>query len=98
MTEPHNWVIIKTPDCYKVLGGWSGGYLDGDSWQLNSGIKSVTEDQDYYYFKGWSSSIYKCRKLNWRVTMAMGGILDKLIEAGAELMDENTDWMELFNE
>jgi len=44
--NPDSWVIIKitVPDqktIYKVLGGWSGGYLDGDSWQLNSGIAKV---------------------------------------------------------
>ena len=50
--RPDNWVVIKFTQqvksgntgygrtekvFYKVLGGWSGGYLDGDSWRMNSG-------------------------------------------------------------
>ena len=41
-----NWVVIKfnTEEhgiFYKVLVGTSGGYLDGDSWRMNSGITKV---------------------------------------------------------
>ena len=52
---PDNWVVIKMmpPEkdtMYKVLGGWSGGYLDGDSWRMNSGVTSVEDDGDYFKF------------------------------------------------
>lgn len=68
MTEynPDNWVILKVdgPDgmFYRVLAGWSGGYLDGDSWKINSGIVSIDADETCYYFKGYSGSVYKCHK------------------------------------
>ena len=43
--KPHNWVVVKVDeDFYKVLGGWSGGYLDGDCWILNSCITKVKDD------------------------------------------------------
>lgn len=64
---PDNWVIIKIiledgEALYKVLAGWSGGYLDGDSWRMNSGITGVEEDGDYYNIKGFSGSVYRCHK------------------------------------
>ena len=41
--EPNKWVILeiefKSGVEYKVFGSWTGGYLDGDSWRLNSGIE-----------------------------------------------------------
>ena len=33
MYNPDKWIIVKLPKGAKVLGSWSGGYLDGDSWQ-----------------------------------------------------------------
>ena len=42
MYKCDNWVIVKSPSetdpHYRVLVGTSGGYLDGDSWRMNSGI------------------------------------------------------------
>ncbi len=60
---PDRWVVVKIggPDPhYRVLGGWSGGYLDGDSWRMNSGIIKVDFDGDYWFFYGSSGSVYKC--------------------------------------
>lgn len=60
---PDKWVVVKIggPDPhYRVLAGWSGGYLDGDYWRMNSGITKVDFDGDYWYFYGSSGSVYKC--------------------------------------
>ena len=44
MTEyvPDRWCVIRIPNnretVYKVFASWSGGYIGGDSWKLNSGI------------------------------------------------------------
>lgn len=83
--RPDNWVIIKIdnkkdPIFYKVLGGWSGGYLDGNSWRMNSGIVSIKEDDEYYYFGGSSGSVYKCFKKSEFVRMNISGIYDQLME------------------
>jgi len=46
MYNPDNWVVIKMngdDPHYRVLAGWSGGYLDGDSWRMNSGITRVED-------------------------------------------------------
>lgn len=63
---PDKWVILEIINgderILKVLGGWNGGYLDGDSWRVNSGITSVEDMEDHYLFHGYSGSTYKCFK------------------------------------
>ncbi len=60
---PDNWVIVRVKGDkahYRVLAGWSGGYLSGNSWRINSGIVRHEREGDYYYFYGESGSCYKC--------------------------------------
>lgn len=100
--RPDNWVVLKvkspTGTFYKVLAGWSGGYLDGDSWRMNSGIDSVDEIEKAYMFKGSSGSIYTCGKNSYGVRMNIAGTLEALLTKypdKIELMPEDTDWMNL---
>ena len=94
---PDNWVVLKIPDGFKVFATWAGGYLDGDSWRLNSGIKEVEEDEDNYYFIGFSGSCYMCHKKRYGVAASYGqSVLDKILDTKkVELMDEQTNFMEL---
>jgi hypothetical protein len=66
---PENWVVVKIKDksetYYKVFGSWRGGYLDGNSWRLNSGIKSVYLEDDNWRISGYSGSHYICNKNTW---------------------------------
>lgn len=98
---PDNWVIIKfngkIPH-YKVLAGWSGSYLDGDSWRMNSGIVRVSSGEHHYHFYGSSGSDYQChkeayglRKNNYYVWTA----LQEKYGDKVELMPESTDWLNL---
>ena len=80
---PDSWVILKISEdpkdtFYKVLAGWSGGYLDGDSWQLNSGITEVESSGNYYKFHGNSGSIYRCHKRGEGLRMNIAGIYTQL--------------------
>ena len=103
---PDNWVVLKIKEgkhdrgFYKVLAGWSGGYLDGDYWRMNSGITEVKEDGDYYEFYGKTGSCYRCHKEGYRLTMAIAGVYNSLKENEAfegqiTLMPEDTNWMEV---
>ena len=89
---PDNWLIIRLKKddktFYKVLGGWRGGYLDGDSWRLNSGIVNIEEDGDYYLFKGFSGSVYKCHRNSYGATSVMSFIFEQ--------EEENKDIIKVF--
>jgi len=83
--HPQGWIVIKIskenePDIYKVFASWRGGYLDGDSWKLNSGIKSVEQTEDEYIFHGYSGSRYFCKKSYFGVCSGYSGsVLDSLV-------------------
>lgn len=96
---PDNWVVLKIKKgdsyFYKVLGGWSGGYTHGSSWRINSGVASVDESGDYYLFRGYSGSTYRCHKESNCVRMNIAGVLDSLqIRHGdkVEVMKEGINW------
>ena len=92
MHEPDNWVLIKISvkddePFYKVLVGWSGGYLSGDSWRMNSGITKVEEDGDCYLFSGVSGSMYKCHKELETLRMNNAYIYQKLKDEHGDKID-----------
>jgi len=108
ITIPDNWVVIKLEKndkspliktIYKVFASWTEGYLDNDSWRINSGIESVDEDSETIYFKGYSGSCYACRKSKY----GMGGkhssdVLNRIITEASEskatltILPEDTNW------
>ena len=93
---PDDWVVLKVtvpnnPSFYKVLAGWRGGYLDSDSWKLNSGITLAFEREDTVDFYGKSGSLYHCRKRSYGVSASTRDIY-KQLSAHAELMPKDTDW------
>jgi len=96
-----NWVVIKMKGDdphYRLLVGTSGGYLDGSSWRLNSGITEVNETNDYYYIKGSSGSEYRCHKGSYTLRMNNAHIWAQLQELHGdkvEMMPEDTDWMSM---
>jgi hypothetical protein len=92
-----NWVVMKAPNNshYRLLTGTSGGYLDGDSWRLNSGITRFEDDGDYYLVYGSSSSVYKVHKESYCVRMNNAHIFNQLTDKGWTLVDEDTDWLNM---
>ena len=102
---PDNWVVLKIKPSkgsfpiYKVLAGWSGGYTQGDSWRINSGITKVTlEGDNHFKFWGHSGSCYVCHKDSYRLTMANSHVYNQLkdkqtFDGQVQLMAEDTDWM-----
>ena len=64
--SPHRWVVLEVSNgketTRKVFAGWHGGYLDGDSWKLNSGNVKEEEFEDRWEFTGYSGSVYVCYK------------------------------------
>jgi hypothetical protein len=63
---------------YKVLAGWYGGYANGDSWKINSGITKVDKVDGVYEFSGYSGSSYFCHQSVERLTGLTAGVLSSL--------------------
>ena len=68
---PDYWRVIKltgepigTEPLYKIIATWSGSYLSGESWKINSGIVRIKEEDDCYDIYGMSGSVYRCYKEN----------------------------------
>lgn len=99
MYRPDNWVVIKIngkDPHYRVLAGWSGGYLGGDSWRMNSGIVDVFEASIYYAFYGASGSSYTCHKNGYGLRNNNAHIYQQLtLSHDVELMPEDTDWTKI---
>ncbi len=101
---PDKWLVVKleSPESthYRVFATWYGGYLHGDSWRMNSGIVSVTEDEKCYYFNGASGSVYQCFKGAYGHSGYSGSVLHNLIEKSKAngiiiTLLENQNWIEL---
>lgn len=90
METPDKWLVIKVKDAYKVFATYLGGYDGSDSWRLNSGIKSVTEEDNYYIFNGYSGSQYKCHKKSYGTVLYTQSVLDDMIEKAKKLNVEIT--------
>jgi hypothetical protein len=103
MYTPDKWMVVKLESPkgihYRVFAVWRGGYLHGDSWQLNSGITSVTEDKHYYYFNGQSGSVYQCHKEMYGTSLYGEGVLANMIEQSKDDVKitvlEDQNWMDV---
>ena len=89
---PDAWVVLEFTSeefgtIQKVLGGWSGGYLDGDSWRLSSGITDVEETDTEWIFTNASGSIYHCRKSSRQFNMMSSSIYKHYEEEISKLDD-----------
>lgn len=90
--SPDRWVLVKISSegtflHYRVLGIWQGGYTQGDSWRLNSGIdlKSTADLGEAYEFTGASGSIYACRKTAEGATPYMLFVLHLMMKSSPGL-------------
>ncbi len=87
---PDVWIIVKlsgtsvSETYYRVLAGWYGGFLRGDSWRMNSGITKITVEKDHYMISGVSGSVYRCGKHNETVSSYTESILDDYISENSE--------------
>lgn len=83
MYTPDKWIILKIKHeqetIFKVLAGWSGSYLEGQSWKINNGITKVSEEGQFYLFEGYSGSIYKCHKKAYGTNLITAGVLSKIL-------------------
>lgn len=78
---PDVWVVLEfdaptlEKPMRKVFAGWYGGFTQGDSWKLNSGITETRINDDHYEFDGYSGSTYYGHRNNYHMSGLMHSIL-----------------------
>jgi hypothetical protein len=90
---PDSWVIVEVnhegEQFQKILSGWSGGYLHGDSWRMSSRIKELNVNAGTYYCKATTESgseynlYYDCQRLG----MSNAGIYNQLKEKFGDMIE-----------
>jgi len=95
---PDYWVILELSGVdhhFRLLMSWSGGYLYGDSWRINSGVASCEQTDDSLVFKGASGSEYTCHKDRYGLSTITEGILRKMqedLKMPVKVLDGDIDW------
>ncbi len=99
---PDCWVILKFtgPEygvIHKVLAGGGGGYLNGYTWKLNSGITKVEVDNDpkgrkFYIIHGISGSRYFCYEDRHGLKMSIAPKYSQFKKALGDCMQDFTDF------
>jgi len=90
---PNAWVIIEVnhegKQFQKILSGWSGGYLDGDSWRMSSPIKEmhINIDSEWIIATTESGSTYRLLKESQGLRMSNAGIWNELKEKFGDSVD-----------
>lgn len=70
---------IKTGEVLKLFSTFYGGYLDGDSWRLNSGITKVVKIRDdTFQVFGKSTTVYEVGNVG--VSSYTASILQSMVE------------------
>jgi hypothetical protein len=90
---PDAWVIIevKTPagQFQKILSGWSGSYLYGDSWRMSSPMKelNIKVNQDFFTVETDSGSCYTLWKSRQGLRKSNAGIYNELKEKFGDMLE-----------
>jgi len=90
---PDAWVIIevKTPagQFQKILSGWTGGYLYGDSWRMSSPMKelNIKVNQDFFTVATDSGSCYTLWKSRQGLRKSNGDIYNKLKKKFGDMVE-----------
>jgi len=77
--QPDLWSIIKITtengSHFRIFASWYGGFANGDSWKINSGITKIVDKDTYYEFHGHSSSVYECGKDSYGISTYGSSVL-----------------------
>lgn len=68
----------------KLFAAWSGGYLTGDSWKLNSGVVKIVKEDNVFHVHGYSGSVYTITAEQGTMTSYGSTILNKILESGVK--------------
>lgn len=81
--EPDRWVVLEIDTgeetVKRILSGWLGGYLDGDSWRYSSRIVEESSNNTHYTFTTNSGSVYHCRCSAEGLTSSTSSVYNNII-------------------
>ena len=97
--SPDSWQVIKVtlkspsnPVHYRILAGWSGSYMYGESWKLSSGCERVIDQGSTWKVPQSSGSVYMLSKTAERPSRATMGVLESLQVSNTETTLEVVDF------
>ena len=90
---PNKWMLVQvkapTPH-FRIFGVWSGSYLEGESWRLNSGVDGVVEREDHFEIVGSSGSVYEIGKKSYGTTARGAAIIDGVVKQHTGIFGDDT--------
>lgn len=72
--------ILVNNSIVKLFSSWSGSYLSGDAYRVNSGTQEIVEKECHYLVYGYSGSVYKLRKTAVHMNAYCQGVLNQILE------------------
>ena len=92
--NPDRWVVVEfdSPNhetIRKVLASWYGGFANGDSWKLSSGITSVDYEGDLIHFHNHSGSVYTVHKESTGMSSYTSGVYQNWVTEAKKMNGVN---------
>ena len=88
---PDTWQVVKLTNRengnihHRLMCGWFGGYLNGDSWRMSSGIERIIDQDTHWHIPQTSGSVYICHKNNNRLGGYASSVLARIIETAVDV-------------
>lgn len=84
---PDRWVAVQVEteeDRYtRIIAGWYGGYVGGNSYRISTPIVEEREDEHNIYFSTESGSTYICNRSAEGMTTLTSGIYE-ILKGGSD--------------
>jgi hypothetical protein len=84
MYTPDTWVIVELSSDkgthHRIMGGWYGGYAQGDQWRISSGVESIVDKGKLYEVPNTSGSVYLLHKQSEKLSFYTGQVLSSMAE------------------
>jgi hypothetical protein len=77
-------ITVDSEKYIRIMAGWYGGYLNGDSWKLSSEVENIEKTDHGYIFSNASGSKYYCNKETVRFSGLTGSVFQNLCDQAEE--------------
>lgn len=91
---PNNWQLVHvipkdtSAAYYRILAGWSGSFIYGNSWKLSSGCEQVIDEGDSWRVPQSSGSVYILSKNSEKPSVATVGVLKSVMQQNTDVVLE----------